>query len=350
MSDDIDIRRAGRTGRITLTRPDALNAMTYDMAIAIEDALDAWTADGETDLIAVDAEGDRAFCAGGDVADLYARARSGDLAYARKFWADEYRLNAKIAASTLPYVAIMDGITMGGGVGISAHGSYRVVTSRTVLAMPECAIGLVPDVGGNWILSRAPGHLGEFLAMTGWRLNGADAILSGFADIAVDDADLGELLAALEAEADPAVLDRFRRPAGTPPLDAHREAIDRHFSHASALECLQSLESDGSDFAVKAASMIRRGCPISVASAFEIVRRARDLGSLEEVLALEYRFTWRSVSNGDFLEGIRAQIIEKDRNPRWRTPRLEEVFAADVDAMLAPLGPDELNISQEAGP
>ena len=341
---EIDIRTLGRCGRITLTRPKALNALTYDMAIAIEAALDRWQAKHTVDMIVVDAEGERAFCAGGDIAHMHATGAAGDFSYGRKFWADEYRLNAKVANSAIPYVAVMDGIVMGGGVGISAHGSHRIVTERSMIAMPECGIGLVPDVGGTRILADAPGHLGEFLGMTGWRMTGDDAILAGFADLLVAGADLATLKAALEKTADPAVLDVFRRAPGDAPLAGHRETIDRHFGHDTALACLQSLEGDPSEFAQKAAKMIRQACPLSVACTFEMIRRARPLATIEEVLALEYRFTFRSMSDGDFVEGIRAQIIEKDRNPKWRIARLEDVNRETVGAMLAPLGDNELKL------
>jgi len=184
MSDaEIHIRVVNGVGRITLNRPKALNALSYEMCVAIEDALDEWVEGGEVKLIVIDAEGDRAFCAGGDIADLYERGMAGDFEFGQKFWADEYRLNAKIANLSIPYVALMDGITMGGGVGISAHGSDRLVTERSMIAMPECGIGLVPDVGGSYLLAKAPGHLGEFLAMTGYRMNAGDAVLAGFAGV-----------------------------------------------------------------------------------------------------------------------------------------------------------------------
>ena len=185
LEDDIHIRKSGKAGRITLTRPGALNAMTYDMCIAIGDALDTWQNDDDIELIIINAEGSRSFCAGGDIADLYQTGKAGDYAYGRKFWRDEYRINAKIKNYPKPYIAIMDGIVMGGGVGISAHGSHRIVTENTLFAMPECGIGLVPDVGGNWLLSRALGHIGEYLGATGARLKAGDCIFAGIADLFV---------------------------------------------------------------------------------------------------------------------------------------------------------------------
>jgi enoyl-CoA hydratase/carnithine racemase len=344
MSSDIHIRIVNHVGRITLNRPKALNALTYAMCTAIEAALDEWVAGDDVEMIVIDAEGDRAFCAGGDIADLYASGKSGDYAFGRKFWADEYRLNAKIANLAIPYVAVMDGITMGGGVGISVHGSDRIVTERSMIAMPECGIGLVPDVGGSMTLSRAPGHLGEFLAMTGYRMGPGDAVLAGFGDVQVASSDLPALITRLEETADLSVIADFAGPADTPSLEPHLEAINRHFAGETAIACLQSLEADGSEWEMEMVKLIRRACPLSVACAFEIVRRTRTIDTIEDVLALEYRFTAQSMSDGDFIEGVRAQIIDKDRKPDWATARLEDVTHEQIAAMLAPLGELELNM------
>lgn len=339
-SDEIHIRKVKDTGRITLSRPKALNALTYDMAMRIEDAILEWSGEDAVSLIVIDAEGERAFCAGGDIADLYQSGKAGDYGFGRRFWRDEYRLNARIVGLSIPYVAIMDGITMGGGVGISAHGSDRIVTERSMIAMPECGIGLVPDVGGSFILSRAPGYLGEYLALTGHRMGPGDAVFAGFADVAIAGADRTALVEALEADGDLSAIAAFAGPAATPGLSGQLAAIDRHFSAPGALECLHSLEQDESEWAQSTARQIRRACPLSVACAFEMVRTVRMLGSVEDALALEYRFTARSMSHGEFIEGVRAQIIDKDRNPRWELARLEDVTPEKVAAMLAPLEAD----------
>ncbi len=346
VSDDISIRIVNRVGRITLTRPKALNALTYEMALAIEAALDEWIEGEDVDLVLVDGEGDRAFCAGGDIADLYATGKAGNFEYGRKFWADEYRLNAKIANLSIPYVALMDGITMGGGVGISAHGSERIVTERSMIAMPECGIGLVPDVGGSLILARAPGHLGEYLALTGYRMGPGDAVLAGFGDVQINSGDKSAMIARLEATGDLSVLGDFAGPADPPQLGQYLEKIAMHFAKTTARECLVSLETDDSDWASETVKLIRRSCPLSVACAFEIIRRVRHMRSVEEALAMEYRFTARSMSDGEFIEGVRAQIIDKDRNPMWKTGRLEEVTETQIAAMLAPLGKDELILTR----
>ena len=179
---DINIRKIGRTGRITLTRPQALNALSYPMCLAIEDALDAWATDDDVAMVIIDAEGDRAFCAGGDIQEMYDTASAGDFAYGRRFWADEYRMNAKMFDFPKPVATFMQGFTMGGGVGVGCHGSHRVVGESSQVAMPEVCIGLVPDVGGSYILAKAPGHMGEYLGLTAARMSAGDAITAGFAD------------------------------------------------------------------------------------------------------------------------------------------------------------------------
>jgi enoyl-CoA hydratase/carnithine racemase len=346
-ANDINIRVVNRVGRITLDRPKALNALTHTMCTAIESALDEWIAGETVDLIVIDGEGDRAFCAGGDIVDMYHRGKAGDFDYLRRFWQDEYRLNGKIANCPIPYVAIMDGITMGGGVGISAHGSDRIVTERSMIAMPECAIGLVPDVGGTFILSRAPGYLGEYLAATGYRMGPGDAALAGFADVQTSSAEKSELIEALEESADLSVIAGFGRPADEPTLGPYLDKINQYFAMGSALECLNALEKEaGGDetcWEAEAAKLIRRNSPISVACSFEMIRQVRAVSTIEEALTIEYRFTYRSMSDGDFMEGVRAQIIDKDRNPKWKTGRIEDVTSEQISAMLVPLGNNELN-------
>jgi enoyl-CoA hydratase/carnithine racemase len=337
LADDIAIRRQGKAGRITLTRSQALNAMTYEMCLAIEQALIEWREDSSIALIVIDAEGDKAFCAGGDLESLYRTGKAGDFSYGRRFWTDEYRLNAMIAEYPKPYVALMQGFVMGGGVGIGCHGSHRIVCETTLVAMPECGIGLVPDVGGSWLLAHAPGHLGEYLGLSGMRMNAADAIHCGFADYFIARERWPELVAALCAKGDVSAIGAFVSQPGPSALASRRAEIGALFSAKSALDCLKACEAAESDFARDAVAAIRRGCPLSVACAFELIRRNRRAGSVREALANEYRFTWRSMSDGEFLEGIRAQIIDKDRKPRWRIRRLEDVTPAQVDTMLAPI-------------
>ena len=210
---DIHIRKAGKTGRITFTRPRALNAMSYAMCTAIEDALDAWEYDDDVKMLVIDAEGDKAFCAGGDIAELYDTGTKGDFAYGQTFWADEYRMNAKMFTFPKPVAAFMQGFTMGGGVGVGCHGSHRVVGDSSQIAMPECGIGLVPDVGGSYILANAPGRLGEYLGLTAARMNAGDAIHAGFADYYIPEDTWPALIAQLEDTGDWSLIDTASRPS-----------------------------------------------------------------------------------------------------------------------------------------
>jgi enoyl-CoA hydratase len=340
MSDELSIGVEGRAGRITLTRPEALNALTYDMSLAIEAAIDQWRDDDAVELVVIDGEGEKAFCAGGDIQKLYATGTAGDYAYGQTFWHDEYRLNAKIANYPKPYVSLMDGIVMGGGVGVSAHGSHRVVTDRAMVAMPEVSIGFLPDVGGTYILSRAPGHVGEYLGMTANRMNAADAIYAGFADAYVPADHMDSLIAAL-CGGGIATLDQFTSAPPAGKLAAQQADIDAVFSLGDISEIIAALEASGSDWAQQTVKALRRNAPLSVVCALNAVRAARGYETIEDCLALEYRFVYRSMEQADFLEGIRAAIIDKDRNPQWRVATLEEVTAAQADALLASLGDAE---------
>ena len=338
---DIDIRVEGRAGRITLTRPQALNSLTADMLTAIGEALTAWERDDTVSLVLIDAEGDRAFAAGGDIVDLYNTGRAGDFAFGQRFWADEYRLNARISAYAKPYVAVMHGFTMGGGVGVSALGSHRVVTDGSQIAMPEVGIGLVPDVGGSKLLAHAPGHAGAYLGMTATRMGAADAIYAGFADAYVPQDSLEGLKAQLAATGDVAVIAEFQREAPPGQLAAARAEIDTHFGHDTAQAIEASLAVSQGDWAANALKALRRGCPLSVACALPMIRAARDM-NWQEALAQEYRFTARCMEHGEFLEGIRAAVIDKDRDPKWAKPTLADVTERDIAFMLSGLGNREL--------
>jgi enoyl-CoA hydratase/carnithine racemase len=336
---DISIRVEGRAGRITLTRPRALNALTYDMARTIDETLALWAHDPAVALVLIDGEGDRAFCAGGDVREIYDRGRIGDFHYARRFWSDEYRMNALIAGFPKPYVALAHGLVMGGGVGISVHGSHRVVCETSRIAMPECAIGLVPDVGGTAVLAAAPGRLGEYLGLTGHQMEPGDAIRAGFADHFVARADWPGLVAALVETGDPAAIASVETPAPADRLSARADAIDDAFSAPDLATLIARLET--SDWGHEVLGVLRGKSPLSLACTLELVRAARSVPGIDAALRREYRCTWRCISDGDLLEGIRAQVIDKDRAPRWQDP-IDGVTAARVAAMLAPLDADEL--------
>ncbi|GLT10012.1 enoyl-CoA hydratase [Sulfitobacter porphyrae] len=339
---DIDIRITGRAGRITLTRPQALNAMTYDMCLAIEAALDDWAGNDAVALVVIDAEGERAFCSGGDIAELYETGTRGDYAYGRRFWADEYRLNNKIFGYDKPVVSFLQGFTMGGGVGIGCHGSHRVVGESSQIAMPECGIGLVPDVGGTLILARAPGRLGEYLGTTATRLGPDDAIFAGFADVFLPEASWPEVVAKLETTGDPSEIKGETPPPGS--LRDQLAEIDRHFSGADLEAVLDSLQTADTDFAKDTLKKLSRVSPLSAACTIEIIHRLRDTGpTMANALDLEYRFTYRAMEDGDFLEGIRAAIIDKDRNPRWQHAG-GQVPPAAISHMLQPLGADAVKL------
>lgn len=331
---DIHIRTQGRAGRITLDRPKALNALTWDMLRAIDAALVSWEDDPEVSLVVIDAEGERAFCSGGDLTEMYHTAKAGDFDFGHRFWAEEYRLNARIKAYPKPYVALMQGYVMGGGVGVSCHGSHRVVCESTRIAMPECAVGLVPDVGGSWLLSQAPGRLGEYLGMTGARMGPGDAIGCGFADLFLPRAAWPEIVEELARSGDPSCLAEWARAPGPTPLLDGRDRIDRLFGFDTAPGIAEAVSAEGWSEAI---DPLHQNSPLSVACTLALIHTVRYLHGVPDALAMEYRFTSRAAAEGDFIEGIRAAIIDKDRQPRWRHDSLAAVHEADVSAMLAPV-------------
>ena len=333
----IDIRVEGRCGRITLDRPAALNALSEPMCMALDAALIAWANDPAVDLVVIDAAGDRAFCAGGDIAELYAAGMAGNFAHGQDFWRREYRMNLRIARYEKPVVSLMQGFTMGGGVGVGCHAGDRIVGETSQIAMPECGIGLVPDVGGSFLLALAPGHLGAYLGSTGTRMGTADAIYAGFADIFVPQSDWPVLIATLVAEGISA-LAAFSKPAPVGALAALQPQIDQHFGGKTAGDIVRTLRGDDSDFAKGALKALRRASPLACCAAVEMQHRLADTPTLPRALELEYRYTHRAQEMGDFLEGIRAAVIDKDRSPRWRHDSIESVSDAEVLAMLAPLG------------
>ncbi len=336
---EVIIRREGRAGRITLNRPKALNALTLGMVREIWKAMLAWQNDPAIELVLLDGSGDRAFCAGGDVRWLYDSRVNGS-ADARTFWSEEYRLNALIGRYPKPCVAFMDGIVMGGGIGLSAHGRHRIVTERSQLAMPETGIALIPDVGGTWLLSRAPGETGAYLGLTGERMRGAGTMYARFADTFVPAARLGDLATALcEAKAAEvaATIGGF---AGTPPaseLAQRASLINRAFRFDTVEEILAELRSIGGDWAEKTLSELATKSPLSLKLTLAAIRNARKLDSLEAALNVEYRLCVRLFEHGEFIEGVRALIVDKDRRPKWNPPRLEDVQPGLVAKWLSPL-------------
>lgn len=356
MSDEALVlaERRGALGLITLNRPRAINALSHEMLVLVHGALDAFAEDAAVRTVAITGAGERGLSAGGDVASLARRRLAGERADGAAYFWDEYRVNAAIARYAKPYVAIQDGIVLGGGVGVSAHGSYRLVTERSRVGMPETGIGILPDVGGTWLLSRAPGELGVHLALTGQHFGAADAIGVGFADRYLDSARIPELLRALETDEADAVVtalssDGAELPAG--PVLAGRDWIDRAYAAddvAGILRELDALAAAGVVAAGEAAATLRQKSPTSLVVTLAAVRGARRLASLEDALRVEYRVILRLIEGHDFAEGVRAQLIDKDRNPQWRPAELDDVDPELVASLFAPLPGAELDFSSDA--
>ncbi len=343
---DILIRVEGRCGRVTLNRPAALNALSEPMCVALDTALIAWAEDDAVDLVVIDAIGPRAFCAGGDIAELYAAGTAGDFSHGQAFWRKEYRMNLLIAGYDKPVVSLMQGFTMGGGVGVGCHARHRVVGETSQIAMPECGIGLVPDVGGSFLLALGPGRLGEYLGTTGARMGPADAIYAGFADVFVPEGDWPALIAALVAEGADA-LGRFVVVAPEGVLVTQQAQIDEHFGGETLGDILRSLRGDDSEFARAALKALGRISPLAGCAAIEMQHRLGDNPTLPRALELEYRYTHRAQEQGDFLEGIRAAVIDKDRTPRWLHDNIEAVNSAAVAEMLMPLGAQAWTVEEK---
>lgn len=344
-TDELICERQGAAGMVTLNRPRALNALTHGMVHALARALDAWERDPAVTRVVIRGAGDRAFCAGGDIRQLYELGVAGRQDEALPFWRDEYLLNARIRAYPKPYVALIDGIVMGGGVGVSLHGSHRVAGGRYLFAMPEVGIGFFPDVGATFVLPRLPGAVGAYIALTGDRLKQADAVAAGLADAAVPSGRMAELTEALIAGADvDSAISAASADPGLSPLMAERALIDRCFAAPTVLEILAALEREaaaGSAFAARTAEMMRAKSPMSLCIALEQMRCGAAL-TFAEAMRTEFRIVSRLVHDPDFYEGVRAVIVDKDNAPRWSPATLAEVPPAAVAAHFASLGPAEL--------
>ena len=338
---EVLFERRGHLGVVTLNRPKAVNALTLGMVTAILEQLTAWAGDDSVATVLVRGAGDRGLCAGGDIVAIYRDMVEGT-GQTPEFWTTEYRLNALISRYPKAYVAFMDGLVLGGGVGISAHGSVRVATERTRTGMPETTIGFVPDVGGTLLLSHAPGEAGTHAALTGAHLSGADALFLGLADHFVPSENLPALAEALESSTAEAAVARFAQDPPASALEARRDWIDAAYATDDAEEIVRRLRDAGGE-AADAAATIEAKSPTAVKLTLESLRRVRGL-SLPEALAQEYRVGLRSLEGPDFREGIRAQVVDKDRNPQWKPASLSEVTAADVEHYFAPLGDRELQL------
>ena len=335
---EVILEERGRVGLITLNKPQALNALSLAMIEAMEPRLHAWAKDDAIAAVVIQGAGDRAFCAGGDIRDLYEK-RGSD--FGPRYYGAEYAQNVTIFNYPKPYIALMDGVVMGGGVGVSVHGSHRIVTERTMFAMPETGIGLFPDIGASWFLPRCPGEVGMYLGLTGYRMRAADCLYAGIGDIYVEAARLEALVAALaDTGGSRGEIDRivagFAGDAGTDALSVHRAAIDRCFAADSVEEILERLHADGSDWAQQTAGTIATKSPTSLKVTFRQLRTGPTLTRFEEIMQMEYRIADRCYRGHDLFEGIRAVVIDKDGAPRWQPSDLAGVSAADVDEYFAP--------------
>ncbi|MEW2478924.1 enoyl-CoA hydratase/isomerase family protein [Mycobacterium sp. NPDC049093] len=337
-NEDLLVSVRNGVGILTLNRPKAINSLNDAMVAGISEALHAWENDDAVHTVVLTGAGERGLCAGGDVVALYHSAREGGEA-ARKFWYDEYLLNAYIGRYPKPYVAVMDGIVMGGGVGVASHGNVRVATDTTKMAMPEVGIGFIPDVGGTYLLSRAPGGLGLHAALTGAPFSGADAIAMGFADHYVPHDQVAEFTAAVVSDGVAKALADYAVEPPASQLVEQRSWIDECYAGATVADIIAALQTHGTA-AEDAAKLIATRSPIALSVTLEAVRRAAKLATLEDVLQQEYRTSCASVKSHDFVEGIRAQLVDKDRNPQWSPASIEAVTAADVDAYFVPADPD----------
>lgn len=332
-------------GRLTLDRPEAINALDERMVEAIAATLDAWEHDSDVQIVLLDGEGERGFCAGGDVRGLRQQIVDGDPGQAAAFFRTEYHLNARIAAYPKPVVAFADGVTMGGGIGLAGHAAVRIVTERSKLAMPETRIGFTPDVGGSWLLSRAPGRLGEYLALTGRTMDAADAIHAGFADHLVPAERLADLRDALATRADPhsptELVMLFDDTAGPSQLAADRPWIDDAFAAETVPEIIDRLRARPEDAASATADTLGALSPTALAVTLAAVRAARALPDLRAVLAQEYGLVdWFVRTQPDLVEGIRAQLVDKDRNPSWQ-PATHAELPGDIGAQALAHTPAE---------
>lgn len=353
-SEEIAFQRDGGLARVELTRPKALNSLTLDMLRHLGAFLHHCAEAPDVQAVLVRGQGEKAFCAGGDVRAVAKSGQPGASEDAgeltRTFFYDEYRVNRQIRKFRKPYIALIDGITMGGGVGISLHGSHRIAGDRTMAAMPETAIGLFPDVGSTYALPRMKGQLGMYLALTGARLNAADALYAGFATHYVPSPqtlEIADALAASSWDADPhtvvdKVLEGFAADPGPSPLAEHREAIDRCFAQDNVEDILKALERDGGKWARQTLETLHKASPTALKLAFASQRNGAKIEDFDTAMVIEYRLSQHCMAGHDFYEGIRALLVDKDHAPQWRPARLEDVSDAEIARYFEPLEGREL--------
>jgi len=342
MNDEPEVllEQRGRIGLITLNKPKALNALSLAMIHAIEPQLKSWATDDGVDAVVIQGAGEKAFCAGGDIRDLY-EGRGTD--FGPTYYAAEYKLNVLIHTYPKPYIALMDGVTMGGGVGMSVHGSHRVVSDRILFAMPETGIGLFPDIGASWFLPCCPGEVGMYLGLTGHRLRAADTLYAGIGDVHVPANRLDGLLdtlaaaKALDGDGVAAILRDVAVDPGDAPLAAHREAIDRCFAGDSVEDILARLAAEDSEWARAQIETLAGKSPTALKVTFRQLREGARIESIADIMTMEYRLADRSFRGHDLFEGIRAVVIDKDGAPKWNPTTLDAVSEADVDEYFQPV-------------
>ena len=342
---EVIVERRGAAGFITLNRPKALNALNLGMVRIIAAALDEFEKDDRITRVVVQGAGERAFCAGGDVRLLYEQGKTGDHESQLAFWREEYILNRRIKRYPKPYIALIDGVVMGGGVGLSAHGAHVIAGERCLFAMPEVGIGFFPDVGATYVLPRLPGLVGRYFALTGERAGVGDVLAIGLADAFVESRRFGDLAKALQGDAPTdRIISGFKAPAPAPSLALETALIARCFAGETVQDCLSALDAAAKDGAVLAkaalAAMLAKS-PTSQAIALRQMQIGATL-SFEEAMTVEFRIVSRVCRGLDFYEGVRAVIVEKDNRPRWRPARAAEIERSEIDAYFAPLGADDL--------
>ena len=340
---EILFEKRGSIGVITLNRPKALNALTLEMCLLMAPQLSKWDDDHAIKAVVIEGAGEKGFCAGGDIRALHDSGKEGT-PYAIDFYRTEYKLNAQIYHFRKPYIALMDGITMGGGVGVSVHGDHRIVTERTVFAMPETGIGLYPDVGGSYFLPRCPGQLGMYLGLTGARLKAADCLYAGVGTAYLSSDKLEELKTQLADGTDiTSAIDCLKDDPGVAPIAEHREQIDHFFAKLSVEEIIAALESDGSAWCLETAQAMRGKSPTSLKITYRQICEGAQL-SFDNAMKMEFRMTNRIVAGHDFYEGVRAVVIDKDQSPKWSPDNLDDVSVEAVDAYFETLGGNELQL------
>lgn len=342
---EILVRERGALRRLTLNRPKALNALTLGMVLTMTEYLRAWANDAAVGAVLIDGAGERGLCAGGDLRALYDAAKSGN-PLPQNFWAAEYRLDVLIARYRKPVIAIMDGVVMGGGVGISAYAAHRVVTERSAIAMPEASIGYFPDVGVSYLLARAPGYLGPHLALTGDRIGAADAMYCGLADIHIPAERLADIPSTLAdcttAQEVRACLDRMSSRPAPGKLSAAQPWIDACCSTDTVEDIFARLSAATGEAAHAALETLQRMSPTALKITLRNIRSALSFSKIEQSFQQDYRISLKCIAGHDFIEGIRSVIVDKDRNPAWRPDKLEDVTPDSVDEYFKTVGYLEL--------